>query len=41
VIKHLAGGEIPEQKRQARREQYVKRSTDMIVLPAEFYDVNT
>lgn len=23
------------------REQYVKRSTDMIVLPAEFYDMNT
>lgn len=26
---------------QARREQYLKRSTDMIVLPAEFYDINT
>lgn len=23
------------------RDQYVKRSTDMIVLPAEFYDMNT
>ncbi|MDT3716242.1 hypothetical protein [Pseudomonas soli] len=41
VTKHLAGGEMPEEAGQARREQYVKRSTDMIVLPAEFYDINT
>ncbi len=41
VGKHLAGGEMPEDAGQARREQYVKRSTDMIVLPAEFYDINT
>ncbi|MHA6160987.1 hypothetical protein ACX3X6_08795 [Pseudomonas sichuanensis] len=41
VIKHLAGGEMPEDTGQALREQYVKRSTDMIVLPAEFYDINT
>lgn len=41
VVKHLAGGEMPEDAGQARREQYVKRSTDMIVLPAEFYDINT
>lgn len=25
----------------AKREDYVKRSTDMIVLPAEFYDMNS
>lgn len=41
VVKHLEGGEMPEDAGQARREQYVKRSTDMIVLPAEFYDINT
>lgn len=41
VVKHLAGGEMPEDAGQARRDQYVKRSTDMIVLPAEFYDINT
>ncbi|MCT8165652.1 MULTISPECIES: hypothetical protein [unclassified Pseudomonas] len=41
VVQHLAGGEMPEDAGQARREQYVKRSTDMIVLPAEFYDINT
>lgn len=41
VGKHLAGGEMPEDAGQARREQYVKRSTDMIVLPVEFYDINT
>lgn len=41
VGKHLAGGVMPEDAGQARREQYVKRSTDMIVLPAEFYDINT
>lgn len=41
VVKHLAGGEMPEDAGQARREQYVKRSTDMIVLPGEFYDINT
>ncbi|WP_236222317.1 hypothetical protein [Pseudomonas asiatica] len=41
VGKHLDGGEMPEEAGQARREQYVKRSTDMIVLPAEFYDINT
>ncbi|KIC79389.1 hypothetical protein [Pseudomonas sp. C5pp] len=41
VGKHLDGGEMPEDAGQARREQYVKRSTDMIVLPAEFYDINT
>ncbi|MCO8261495.1 hypothetical protein NC656_08045 [Pseudomonas asiatica] len=41
VVQRLAGGEIPEDAGQARREQYVKRSTDMIVLPAEFYDINT
>lgn len=41
VGKHLAGGEMPDDAGQARREQYVKRSTDMIVLPAEFYDINT
>lgn len=41
VRKHLDGGEMPEDAGQARREQYVKRSTDMIVLPAEFYDINT
>lgn len=41
VVKQLAGGEMPEDAGQARREQYVKRSTDMIVLPAEFYDINT
>lgn len=41
VVKRLAGGEMPEDAGQARREQYVKRSTDMIVLPAEFYDINT
>ncbi|MEX5322686.1 MULTISPECIES: hypothetical protein [Pseudomonas putida group] len=41
VGKHLAGSEMPEDAGQARREQYVKRSTDMIVLPAEFYDINT
>lgn len=41
VVKHLAGGEMPGDAGQARREQYVKRSTDMIVLPAEFYDINT
>lgn len=41
VGKHLDGGEMPEGAGQARREQYVKRSTDMIVLPAEFYDINT
>ncbi|MBF8801873.1 hypothetical protein LG197_17835 [Pseudomonas asiatica] len=41
VVKHLAGGEMPEEAGQARREQYVKRSTDMIVLPSEFYDINT
>jgi len=41
VGKHLAGGEMPEDAGQAGREQYVKRSTDMIVLPAEFYDINT
>lgn len=41
VGKHLAGGEMSEDAGQARREQYVKRSTDMVVLPAEFYDINT
>ncbi|WP_145256969.1 hypothetical protein [Pseudomonas sp. DE0157] len=41
VVQHLAGGDMPEDAGQARREQYVKRSTDMIVLPAEFYDINT
>lgn len=41
VGKHLDGCEMPEDAGQARREQYVKRSTDMIVLPAEFYDINT
>ena len=41
VVQRLAGGEMPEDAGQARREQYVKRSTDMIVLPAEFYDMNT
>ncbi|QDR69243.1 hypothetical protein [Pseudomonas sp. BJP69] len=41
VVQHLAGGDMPEDGGQARREQYVKRSTDMIVLPAEFYDINT
>ncbi|XBT42137.1 hypothetical protein ABNP32_16105 [Pseudomonas viridiflava] len=41
VGKHLDGGEMPEDAGQARREQCVKRSTDMIVLPAEFYDINT
>ncbi|WP_313203369.1 hypothetical protein [Pseudomonas sp.] len=41
VVQHQAGGEMPEDAGQARREQYVKRSTDMIVLPAEFYDINT
>lgn len=41
VVQRLAGGEIPEEAGQDRREQYVKRSTDMIVLPAEFYDINT
>ena len=41
VIQHLAGGDMPEEAGQARRDQYVKRSTDMIVLPAEFYDINT
>ncbi|WP_409307614.1 hypothetical protein [Pseudomonas putida] len=41
VVQRLAGGEMPEDAGQARREQYVKRSTDMIVLPAEFYDINT
>lgn len=41
VGKHLAGCEMPEDAGQARREQYVKRSTDMIVLPDEFYDINT
>lgn len=41
VGKRLDGGEMPEDSGQARREQYVKRSTDMIVLPAEFYDINT
>lgn len=41
VVQHLAGGGMPEDAVQARREQYVKRSTDMIVLPAEFYDINT
>ncbi|MGE8323989.1 MAG: hypothetical protein ACN6OX_13020 [Pseudomonas sp.] len=41
VVKHLEGVEMPEDAGQARREQYVKRSTDMIVLPAEFYDINT
>lgn len=41
VVQLLGGGEMPEGAGQARREQYVKRSTDMIVLPAEFYDINT
>ncbi|RFQ00012.1 hypothetical protein D0O09_20040 [Pseudomonas putida] len=41
VVQRLAGGEMPEDAGQARREHYVKRSTDMIVLPAEFYDINT
>ncbi|GLO24394.1 hypothetical protein [Pseudomonas putida] len=41
VVQRMAGGEMPEDAGQARREQYVKRSTDMIVLPAEFYDINT
>ncbi|MBF8674833.1 hypothetical protein IRZ53_07340 [Pseudomonas fulva] len=41
VVQHLAGGYMAEDAGQARREQYVKRSTDMIVLPAEFYDINT
>ncbi|MEA3233887.1 hypothetical protein OP492_04385 [Pseudomonas mosselii] len=41
VGRHLADGEMPDDAGQARREQYVKRSTDMIVLPAEFYDINT
>lgn len=41
VCKHLSGEAVGEEEGQARREQYVKRSTDMIVLPAEFYDINT
>lgn len=41
VVKRLAGGEMPGDAGQARREQYVKRSTDMIVLPPSFYDMNT
>lgn len=41
VVQRLADGEMPEDAGRARREQYVKRSTDMIVLPAEFYDINT
>ena len=41
VIGHWNGVEMPEDAGRARREQYVKRSTDMIVLPAEFYDINT
>ena len=41
VVQCMGGGKMPEGAGQARREQYVKRSTDMIVLPAEFYDINT
>lgn len=41
VRKSLAGEQAADGEGQARREQYVKRSTDMIVLPAEFYDINT
>lgn len=41
VRKSLASEEGADPQGQARREQYVKRSTDMIVLPPEFYDINT
>ena len=41
VTRHQAGEEVGGEDGQARRDQYVKRSTDMIVLPAEFYDINT
>lgn len=41
VRKQLAGESVADGEDRARREQYVKRSTDMIVLPAEFYDINT
>ncbi len=41
VIKQQAGEAVGDEEGQARRDQYVKRSTDMIVLPAEFYDINT
>ena len=35
-------GDAKTQKlKQANQAQYVKRSTDMIVLPAEFYDMNS
>lgn len=37
-----ATGDAKTQKlKQANQAQYVKRSTDMIVLPAEFYDMNS
>jgi hypothetical protein len=39
VGKMIASGWKTEVK--VERDQYVKRSTDMIVLPAEFYDMNT
>jgi hypothetical protein len=39
VGKMIASGWKKEVK--VERDQYVKRSTDMIVLPAEFYDMNT
>lgn len=41
VRKQLAGEAVADGEDRARREKYVKRSTDMIVLPAEFYDINT
>ena len=39
VGKMIASGWTTEVK--VDRGQYVKRSTDMIVLPADFYDMNT
>lgn len=41
VAKHLAGSDMSGDASQARCEQHVKRSTDMIVLPDNFYDINT
>lgn len=41
VRKHLSGSGNGVGDTQARRDQYVKRSTDMIVLPAQFYDMTT
>lgn len=41
VRKALVGEQVRDGESQVRRDQYVKRSTDMIVLPAEFYDINT